>query len=106
MKGLFDLSIADLNKAIDINPVYAEAYNNRGYAYKSKGLFDLAISDFNRALEINPRYADAYNNRGNAYHNKRKYEEAMGDVDNIRESEYQVNQESPQALLEAYGREE
>jgi hypothetical protein len=29
----------------------------------------------------------------------------MGDVDNMQESGYLINQESSQALLEAYGRE-
>ena len=77
--SLYDRAISDFNKAIEIDPKHAKAYNNRGNAYNSKGLFDLAISDFNRALEINPKYADAYNNRGYAYNAKGLFDLAISD---------------------------
>ncbi len=51
----------------------AEAYNNRGVAYKSLGNYTQAIADFNKAIEINPRLGEAYNNRGVAYKNLGKY---------------------------------
>ncbi len=57
-------AIADYNKAIEINPRYAEAYNNRGLAKHKLKDYDGAISDFSKAIEINPRYGDAYTNRG------------------------------------------
>ncbi len=79
-KGQHDQAISDYNKALEINPRYAEAYNNRGNAYSEKGQYDQAISDFNKALEINPRYAGAYNNRGIAYMLKGKYDKAWEDV--------------------------
>ncbi len=40
------------NKAIEINPKFAEAYNNRGLAYYIKGQHDKAISDCTKAKEI------------------------------------------------------
>ena len=67
-EGQHDRAIACFNKAIEINPVYAKAYNNRGIAYaKSKDQHNKAISDFNKVIEINPRDADAYINRGIIY---------------------------------------
>ena len=64
-EGQFDLSINYFNKAIEINPRYADAYNNRGLAYgMGKGQYDKAISDFNKAIELNPKYAGFYNKRG------------------------------------------
>ena len=54
----------DYNKAINLNPDSAEAYNNRGNAYAEKGEFDGAIRDHNKAIEVNPEYAEAYYNRG------------------------------------------
>ena len=66
-KGQHEKAISDLNKAIQINPKNAEAYNNRGYAYVNKGQYDKAISDFTKAIEINPRSASAYNNRAFVY---------------------------------------
>ncbi|MFH1564118.1 MAG: tetratricopeptide repeat protein [Nitrospirota bacterium] len=84
-KGLYDQAILDYNKALEINPRCAEAYNNRGIAYKNKGLYDQAISDYNKAIEINPRYAEAYYNRGSAYYNKGLYDQAISDYNKALE---------------------
>jgi len=54
-------------RAIEIDPNFAYAYNNRGIAYADMENYTQAIKDFTRAIEINPNYADAYNNRGLAY---------------------------------------
>ena len=55
-KGAPDLAIPVLDKAIELSPQYASAYNNRGLAYQAKGELDLAQRDFNKAAEIDPRY--------------------------------------------------
>jgi tetratricopeptide (TPR) repeat protein len=72
-------SNALLNQGIEINPRYAEFYNNRGLVYEEKGQYDKAISYYNKAIELNPRYAKAYNNRGNAYYKKGQYEKTISD---------------------------
>ena len=63
IKGDFDRAIADFNRAIELKPDYAEAYNNRGNAYSDKGDFDHAIADFSKAIELKPDFPIAYNNR-------------------------------------------
>ncbi len=78
-KGQYDRAIEAFNRAIEINPRHADAYNNRGLAYVNKGQYDHAISDFNKAIEINPKNAAAYNNRGYAYVNKGQYDRAISD---------------------------
>ena len=60
-------AIVDFTKAIELNPDYAIAYNNRGVAYYLKKEYESAIVDFTKAIELNPDYAIAYNNRGMAY---------------------------------------
>ena len=57
-------AIIDFNRAMQIDPNYAEAYNCRGIARTGLGEYWAAITDFTKAIEINPRYAWAYNNRG------------------------------------------
>jgi len=51
-------------KAIELDPQYATAYNNRGVAYAKLGNHNQAIKDYNKTIKINPQYAMAYNNRG------------------------------------------
>ncbi|MCZ8212967.1 tetratricopeptide repeat protein [Microcystis sp. LE19-8.1F] len=75
----YELALSDYNKAIDINPNYAKAYNNRGILYKDLQKYELALSDYNKAIDINPNDAMAYNNRGLLYHNQQKYELALSD---------------------------
>ncbi|MGR3311514.1 MAG: tetratricopeptide repeat protein [Candidatus Brocadiales bacterium] len=85
-KGEYDRAIGDYNKAIEINPKYAEAFNNRGNVYHSKGEYDRAILDYNEALKINSRYAKAFYNRGTAYgQGKGEYDRSILDFNEALE---------------------
>ncbi|HUL28922.1 MAG TPA: tetratricopeptide repeat protein, partial [Thermodesulfobacteriota bacterium] len=76
----YDQAISDFNKALEIDPMYQKAYNNRGTTYRLMGQYDRAIFDFNKALEINPLNPEAYNNlawlfataKGTGFQNGRK----------------------------------
>lgn len=59
----------------------AEAYDNRGVAYRSRGDHNLAIQDYNQAIKLNSRFAQAYNNRGVAYDHKGDFDHAIQDFD-------------------------
>ncbi|MGD0280151.1 MAG: tetratricopeptide repeat protein [Smithella sp.] len=72
-------AIEDYNRAIEIKPDHAEAYNNRGISYGNLGNYRQAIEDFNKAVEIKPDYAIVYYNRGNAYNNLGNYRQAIED---------------------------
>ena len=63
----YDRAIADYSVAIELKADYAEAYNNRGFAYYLKGDSKRAIADYTRAIELRPNYPKAYNNRGVVY---------------------------------------
>jgi len=54
-------------KAIELNPIYAKAYFNRGITFVFLELLSEAMTDFTRVIEINPDFADAYYNRGLVY---------------------------------------
>jgi tetratricopeptide (TPR) repeat protein len=79
VKGQYDRAITYFNKAIEIDPKFAEAYNNRGKSFYYKEHYDQTISDCNKALELNPGLAEAYSSRGYAYMRKEKYDHAIAD---------------------------
>ena len=60
-------ALEDFNRAIEINPNYAEAYNGRGWCYYGLGQFSAAISEFNKAINLYPEYVDALVGRGWSY---------------------------------------
>src|ERR1700741_2320639 len=60
-----DSAIADLDRALELDPKSAMAYLNRGVAKECKGDRDAAMRDYNRALAIFPKYTGAYINRAN-----------------------------------------
>ena len=63
-KGELDRAIDDWNKAIELDPKLAQAYNNRGAAYNGTGEHDLAIKDYTTAIKHQPDHGKAYSNRG------------------------------------------
>ncbi|HKX96206.1 MAG TPA: tetratricopeptide repeat protein, partial [Candidatus Nitrosocosmicus sp.] len=56
-------AIACYDKAIEINPQYADAYNNKGLSLYYIGSQD-AIACYDKAIEINPEYDLAFYNKG------------------------------------------
>jgi tetratricopeptide (TPR) repeat protein len=64
-------SLADLNRAISLDPNLALAYNNRGLLKEDK-LNDPqgSLADYNRAISLAPNFAGAYSNRGLLKKNK------------------------------------
>ena len=71
--------ISFYGKAIELDPNYAPAYNNRGNVYYNMDEYGLALKDYNKAIAIRPDYATAYNNRGMVYFVRREYEKALTD---------------------------
>jgi tetratricopeptide (TPR) repeat protein len=73
------LAIDDFNRAVQLFPEYAAAYNNRGNTLLSLGLSEEAIKDFDRAIVLAPGYAAAYNNRAGARKRLGQTAEAIAD---------------------------
>ena len=78
-KGDLDRAMDDFNHSIQYDPLYENAYVNRGIVYCLRGKFDLAIQDFNKALQLKPDYFDARFNRAIAYMNTSQHEKAIED---------------------------
>ena len=73
-------AIKAYSDAIELNPRYSAAYNNRGVVYVDIGEYNRALKDFNTAIELNPNDFFAYNNRGNAYNKIREVDKAIKDL--------------------------
>jgi tetratricopeptide (TPR) repeat protein len=57
-------AIADLSRAIDLDPKSKLAVYRRGAFKLQKGDYDGAIADLSRAIELSPNTADYYSDRG------------------------------------------
>jgi tetratricopeptide (TPR) repeat protein len=101
--GEYDKALSDYNKAIELLPRYAKAYNNRGYIYRKKGEYDHAIADYSKAIEIDPKYASAYYHGDYAYYYKGDYKRAWEDVRKAQRLGYPVSPEFLKKLREASG---
>ena len=75
------LAIADLTKAIEIDPKHTDAHHQRGIAFRRKGDPARAIADQSKAIEINPSFARAYSERGYAYQQHSDSDRARADYD-------------------------
>ena len=73
----YNHAIAYYDKAIEIDPQYAFAYNNKGVALSNLGRNEEAIASYDKAIELDPQNAEAYNNKGIILSNLGKREEAI-----------------------------
>ena len=54
----------DYSSAIELNPTYEQAYNNRGSCRSKQGLCSKALADYKKAVALKPNYATPYYNMG------------------------------------------
>lgn len=84
-RGDCERAITDYGRAIALNPAFAEAYNNRAYAYMARQDYARALPDLDTALQIRPEYVNALMNRGDIhnYYYQIDYERAVADYDRV-----------------------
>jgi tetratricopeptide (TPR) repeat protein len=76
-KGHIKEAIEHYQKAIQIDPNYAEAQNNLGAALAAEGRFDEAIGNYHKAIQISPNFAYALNNLGMALAARGQFDDAI-----------------------------
>ena len=76
-KGRVKEAIEHYQKAIQIDPNYAEAQNNLGAALAAEGRFDEAIENYHKAIQIRPDFAYALNNLGMALAARGQFDDAI-----------------------------
>ena len=79
--GLDDAALADLDKAVSLDPRHPLAHNTLGLVRARLGQLEQAVEDFSLAIAINPGFALAYNNRGAVYRQLGELEKALNDLD-------------------------
>jgi tetratricopeptide (TPR) repeat protein len=75
--GNFKEAADAFQKAIDIDPNYADAYCNLGLALQRQGKPGDAIAACSKAIQINPKHANAHSIRGVALEDQGKVDEAI-----------------------------
>ncbi len=76
-QGKLTEAIAELQQAVALDPTYAAAFRNLGYAHDRAGQGDEAIAAYRRALSLEPRDALTLNNLGVLYDNQGRHDEAL-----------------------------
>lgn len=78
-QGRFTEAIIVFTCAIELQPDYAPAYADRGFAYAALLDVDQALADFEAALNLDETLLAAYNNRGILYTNQGNFGLAIND---------------------------
>jgi tetratricopeptide (TPR) repeat protein len=76
-RGALDAAVEAFQKAVTLEPDYAEAHNNLGLALSKLGRAQEAVEAFQRALKLDPRMGEAYNNLGFLFHTAAQFERAV-----------------------------
>jgi tetratricopeptide (TPR) repeat protein len=77
--GKPEAAIADLTRALELDPALATAFAQRALARNELGQQEAAITDFTQAIELDGTQADPYFNRGLTYLNLARLEAALAD---------------------------
>ncbi len=73
----YDLAAQYLNRALALNPNFADAHNHLGIALKEQGRLAEAVASHQRALTLSPNLVAAYINLGNALKQQGNLAEAI-----------------------------
>lgn len=63
-------------RAVKLNPAYAEAVNNIGTIHYARKSYRRAVGQYKKALKLSPNSASIYSNLGTAYFARKNYNEA------------------------------
>jgi len=81
-RGDLDAAISSFSLAVALDPEYAWAFSQRGWARISLAEYDAAIEDFTHAIEADPNHHWALGGRGQALRLKQDYAAAVLDLTN------------------------
>ncbi len=71
-----DKKIVQLNNAIELNPTFGLAFNERGITHANKAEYDLAIADYYQAIQLLPDWSEIYINLALSCDKSERWDEA------------------------------
>ena len=98
--GAYGAAIVDFDQAIQLEPDYAQAYNDRGFAKYKLGAYEAAVVDLNKAIQFKADYAEAYLRRGIANIRLHRINEARMDFQTALRLAKQTNDVELQTVIE------
>ena len=66
-------AIAELNRALELDPRYPEAAESLAYLYAATARPERAVEEFRTALALSPHKAATHFNLGFVYHEQKQY---------------------------------
>lgn len=91
MLGVIALQRQEYERAVELigmaisvdphNPIYADAFTNRGTAYRALGKNKEAVASYTQAIKLRPNQPETYFNRANAYRALNQGPEALADLE-------------------------
>ena len=80
-RNLLDEALASHDKAIALNPDYAEAFNKRGEVLLALKRIDEALASHDKAIALKPDYAEAIDRRSGVLFEMERFDEALASCD-------------------------
>lgn len=77
----FDAAMADVTRAIELEPEHAKAFSFRGRLHEAKREYDEAFADYDKAVTLVPNDADFHRDRGDIWWERKDFEAAFRDYD-------------------------
>jgi len=75
--GHYEKALTALERAIQLAPDFATAYNRKGCVLQNLSRYGEALAAFERAVELEPNFADAYITKSYTLYNLKLYDEAF-----------------------------
>ncbi len=80
-----DQAITDLRSAIGLDPSFAMAHSQLGFAYFEKGEFDASIAEINQAISLDPNNYIIFLTRAQSWREKNELKKALDDYGKVIE---------------------
>ncbi len=70
-------SVPCYDRALELNPQFADAWSNKGVALLELGQHEEALACYDRAIALNPNNPTTWSNKGNSLNHLKRHEEAL-----------------------------